>query len=62
LSDIQEEQAKAIREATARAGRSDSETIVHIGRMTEHSHCPVCRAVHDMATDCAGEAARKAGG
>lgn len=54
MSDIEEEQARAIREASERVGRSDFETLEAIERMTRDSHCALCIAAHRMAREAIG--------
>ncbi|MDZ7778962.1 MAG: hypothetical protein U5R14_03360 [Gemmatimonadota bacterium] len=51
MSDIEEEQARAIREASERVRRSDFETLQAIERMTRDSHCALCIAANRMARE-----------
>ena len=48
---IEEEQARAMREAMARAEATDAETLRDIIRITQTSNCGVCRAIHSMVVD-----------
>lgn len=51
---IEEDQARAIGRAIKRARATDEETLRDIMRITRHSKCAVCRAIHVMVAEQTG--------